>query len=121
MPKKAMSEWLPLINEYLSHWEQYGDDKEVAGKTLVQFQALADALLAAIKTCEDLDHQAELAAGRRDADAGALYGAMRAYNQSLSAMEGPNSEHARTAPRLTKRRRSSSGGSGELRPPTITG
>jgi hypothetical protein len=119
--RKPTAEWLPLINEYIAHWTEYGDDREVAGKTLVQFQALADALLAALKTCEDLDHQAELAAGRRDADAEILYGAMRAYNQYISAMEGPTSDHAKTAPRLSKRSRSSSGGSGGLTPPTITG
>jgi hypothetical protein len=119
--RKPTSQWLPLINEYIAHWTEYGEDKQVAGKTLVQFQALADSVLAAIKTCEDLNHQAELAAARRDADAETLYSAMRAYNQYVSAMEGPNSDHAKTAPRLSKRTRASSGGSGALKPPTITG
>jgi len=119
--RRATSEWLPPINEYKAHWTEYGPDRQVAGKTLAEFEGLAEAVLVALKECEDLRHQAELAAARRDADGQALYAAMRAYNGYVRAMEGPGLEHVRTAPRLAKHRRSAGNAPPASTPPTTVG
>ena len=119
MQGRSWSEWGPLIQEFVAHWTEYGAETSVAGKTLTEFQATTAALEAAVDTCTSLEHQLELAARTRDVAAEAAYASMKSYTDGIKAIEGRNSAQAATLPKLTRRRRSSSGGDGAPQPPTV--
>ena len=119
MQIRAWADWTPLIQEFVAHWTKYGAAKEVAGKTLAEFQTAAAELKTHMDTCAALEHDLELEARQRDSSAETLYEAMKSYSDGVKAAEGRTSAHAETLPRLSPRRRSSANDSDAPQPPTV--
>ncbi|NCO40374.1 MAG: hypothetical protein COZ06_33520 [Armatimonadetes bacterium CG_4_10_14_3_um_filter_66_18] len=102
MPQHALTEYHTLVDQFAAHWKEYGETKEVAGRTLAEFQTLAQAALAKIETWTTLQERLSVAAAERDQAVEELEGAMIAYRDGVRGAAGRHSPAAESLPKASK-------------------
>jgi hypothetical protein len=105
MPRKAIDDWLPYLEEVLAFWTQLGDDFTAAGLTRTQVGALRDQLKSTLASLDALQAQVGFTMGQRDWEISELDEFAVKLRAAVIGRYGPDSVEAQRCPKATPARR----------------